>query len=160
MQKLCISDFQEIIDNIKKIKKEHPDSDIAIIGEYGYAKEIVQQLIINGYDIENIEIETPELDGYEHEFIVTLDEYCQVWCERALCGTYLYNCSDYVFFIECADNTALTEHAESSFQYDVRLSHAHEDFKYHDIDSLITSIDELKDHMIKVLSEAFKEKSV
>lgn len=141
MNKLYISDLQEVADKIKKIKQESVGATIAVIGEYQYTKEIVKYLICMGYDIQCVEIESPEIDFYDSEFIVSLDENNDVWCERAKRDTYILDFSDYTFFIDCAYNDALVSrtgnHEGNGCTYDVRFvcpSQEDKHFEFDDFD--------------------------
>lgn len=58
------------------------DDTITYIGHYEKARCLIEELVRCGKSIVNIEVEEPDIDGYEDEFCITLD--CDgIWCEKA-----------------------------------------------------------------------------
>ena len=77
----CFADF--VSEKFEEIHDYDCDHDISIIAKYDDAKEIIRELIFNGYDIRDIELSDKTCSEYYDEYIITIvdiDENPEIWC--------------------------------------------------------------------------------
>ena len=69
---------------------------ICIIAHYEVMREIVNCLLeYTDFRLHDIVLENPETDGYADEWILTIDENAEIWCEKAKSeNKYLNLCSN------------------------------------------------------------------
>ena len=84
MKKLYFDDFEDlacdIADKFDKLKKEEFE-DIAVIAKPDEVKEIFKELVCIGYDICNITYERIDWDGYDDEYILSMN-HDGIWLEK------------------------------------------------------------------------------
>ena len=84
MKKLYFDDFEDlacdIADNFDELNKEKFD-DITVIAKPDEIKEIFKELICIGYDICNITYERIDWDGYDDEYILSMN-HDGIWLEK------------------------------------------------------------------------------
>lgn len=108
-------DISETFDNI-----EDEFEDVSIIAKYDEAKEIIRELLCIGYDIANIEIELPELGGYDDEYILSVN-FDGVWCERFKRDTSYFNDVSNVTYIMDNCSSAIIPYCKSENLYEVSV---------------------------------------
>ena len=125
MKRFIIEDLFDVAeamyDEIKNNKKE----EIMFVGKYDESSLVVKELImyddVMPYDIE---ICPEELDWYDKEYYVTLDEDMNVWCEPAWKkDQYLFTTADVLFIMNDCNSSILNaidykEAIEVAFDYD------------------------------------------
>ena len=72
----------QVIDNLDTFADEDDYSSVGVIAKYEQTKEVVQEAVSFGFDIKNIELEEPEIDWYDKEFIITLNNNREIWCQK------------------------------------------------------------------------------
>ena len=81
---------------------------VSVIAHYEVMIDLINELVKNtDFSLINISIEDPEMDGYDREWVVTIDPDGYIWCEkvyRSGHGGYLYCDEDIVFVHEDVDN--------------------------------------------------------
>ena len=84
MKNLYFDDFEDlacdIADNFDELNKEKFD-DITVIAKPDEIKEIFKELICIGYDICNITYERIDWDGYDDEYILSMN-HDGIWLEK------------------------------------------------------------------------------
>ena len=84
MKNLYFDDFEDfscvIADKFDKLDKEEFE-DIAVIAKPNEVKEIFKELVCIGYDICNITYERIDLDGYDDEYILSMN-HDGIWLEK------------------------------------------------------------------------------
>ena len=84
MKNLYFDDFEDlacdIADNFDELNKEKFD-DITVIAKPDEVKEIFKELICIGYDICNITYERIDWDGYDDEYILSMN-HDGIWIEK------------------------------------------------------------------------------
>lgn len=84
MKNLYFDDFEDlacdIADNFDELNKENFE-DIAVIAKPDEVKEIFKELICIGYDICNITYERIDWDGYDDEYILSMN-HDGIWLEK------------------------------------------------------------------------------
>ena len=84
MENLYFDDFEDlacdIADKFDELNKEEFE-DIAVIAKPDEAKEIFKELICIGYDICNITYERIDWDGYDDEYILSMN-HDGIWLEK------------------------------------------------------------------------------
>ena len=84
MKNLYFDDFEDfscvIADKFDRLDKENFE-DIAVIAKPDEAKEIFKELVCMGYDICNITYERIDWDGYDDEYILSMN-HNGIWLEK------------------------------------------------------------------------------
>lgn len=84
MKNLYFDDFEDfscdIADKFDKLDKENFE-DIAVIAKPNEVKEIFKELVCMGYDICNITYERIDWDGYDDEYILSMN-HDGIWIEK------------------------------------------------------------------------------
>ena len=84
MKNLYFDDFEDfscvIADNFDRLDKENFE-DIAVIAKPDEVKEIFKELVCIGYDICNITYERIDWDGYDDEYILSMN-HNGIWLEK------------------------------------------------------------------------------
>ena len=84
MKNLYFDDFEDfscaIADKFDELNKENFE-DIAVIAKPNEVKEIFKELVCIGYDICNITYERIDWDGYDDEYILSMNHY-GIWLEK------------------------------------------------------------------------------
>ena len=84
MKNLYFDDFEDlacdIADNFDELNKEEFE-DIAVIAKPNEVKEIFKELVCIGYDICNITYERIDWDGYDDEYILSMN-HDGIWIEK------------------------------------------------------------------------------
>lgn len=97
--------------------------DLSIIAKYEEASIIINELVRCGYDIHSINLEDPEYDGYDDEFIISLCSLDgkDIWCEPMVRENgYINDESKYIFVMDnCSSN--ILEHLHSDHIYEVHV---------------------------------------
>ena len=117
MKRLCFEDYEAFAcafaDVYNDSKKLDDLADIQIIAKYDAAKEIVTELLCMGFPLFDIYLCNPEINGYDGEYYISLNQD-GIWCEQALVdGRYLdtESCNTFIFD-DC--NSAILKHIGSS----------------------------------------------
>ena len=98
MKKLYIKNFEDFA-NVFFEKTLEGRSDVCFIGNHADSSVLIKELLrLEGVYPYQISIEPEEWDGYDKEFLVTLDEELNVWCKKAYREGYGY----FTFDTDCA----------------------------------------------------------
>lgn len=115
-----IMEFCEDLVDTYECLDDEDNMGVSVVAKYEEAKEIISCLCMFDYDINFIEIEPIECDGYSDEYIISLvnDEiYCK---KNKRDGKYLYSESDYTFvFDDC--NSKCLNYIHSDTFYEVSI---------------------------------------
>lgn len=100
---------------------------VSVLAKYEEAKEIISCLCLFDYDIYSIEIESPDWDEYDDEYIISLTDDL-IFCKKnKRNGKYIYSESDYVFvFDDC--NSKCLEKISANKMYEVSIFDEDEEF--------------------------------
>ena len=101
---------------------------VSVLAKYEEAKEIISYLCTCiEYDINSIEIESPDCDGYDDEYIISLTD-ALIFCKKnKRSGKYICSESDYVFvFDDC--NSKCLEKISANEMYEVSIFDEDEEF--------------------------------
>ena len=120
---------EDLVDTYECLDNED-NMGVSVLAKYEEAKEIISCLCMFDYDINFIEIESPDWDGYDDEYIISLVDDL-IFCEKnKRDGKYLYSESDYVFvFDDC--NSKCLNYVYSDKVYEVSIFDE-EDFELED----------------------------
>ena len=79
---LTYEDFAcEIADKFDAVSAVDDCNDVAVIAKYAEIKEIFKELVCIGYDICNVELEFPDMDEYNDEYVLALS-VSGIWIEK------------------------------------------------------------------------------
>lgn len=114
---------------------ENAYDDIAIIAKYNEAKEILKELIHNGYSIAAINLETEEINNYHDEYIISIlniDGESSVWCDKFKKNdTYLNDESAVIYILgNCSAN--VIKHCKSDIIFEVNIADKDNDMDFSD----------------------------
>lgn len=56
---------------------------MSILSKYGEAKEIIKELVLNGFDIVSLDIHLEDFEDYYDEYIISINDD-GIWCEKFL----------------------------------------------------------------------------
>lgn len=126
MKLLKFEDYEKFIQIVSNTF-ESLDSgydDISIIVKYNEAKEILKELLYNGYDISTINLESEEISNYSDEYIISIlniDGENSIWCEKfKRDDIYFKNESTVTYIMDnCSSN--VIKHCHSKFIYEVHI---------------------------------------
>lgn len=113
--------FQDIADLCEAISDEYEFlndefADISVIAKYDEAREIIKELLCNGYEIASIDIQREEFNDYFEEYIISLN-FDGVWCEKFKRDNgYFYDDSS-IAFVSNECNSACLPYVESKTTY-------------------------------------------
>ena len=103
--------------------EEFDIEDLSIIAKYEEATKIISELIRCGYDIHSVNLEDPEYDGYDDEFIISLCNLDgkDLWCEPMVRKfKYINDESKYIYIMDnCSSN--VLDHLQSDHIYEVHV---------------------------------------
>ena len=82
-----------------KYENEEDFFGVSIVGHYEIIIELLNELIgRTEFRLYNIEIDLPEINGYEDEYIISIDSTGNIWCQTAKYGdNYIYAEDDIVY---------------------------------------------------------------
>lgn len=127
-----IMEFCEDIVDTYECLDDEDNMGVTVLAKYEEAKEIISCLCMFDYDINSIEIESPDWDGYDDEYIISLVDD-EIFCEKnKRNGKYLCSESDYMFvFDDC--NSKCLEKISANEIYEVSIfDEDEEDFAFED----------------------------
>lgn len=130
MEKLLINNISEISDEMYE-RIEDGYRDVEFIGFYEDTIAVIKGLL--GYDDVNlyqVYVEPEDWDGYDKEFIVSIDDERNIWCEKAYQdkhNRYIESCSDCTFIADDC-NSAILNNIESYEIYEVSYDTEEETF--------------------------------
>lgn len=133
MTKRFFNTIEEFVDfafdfygSITRLSDEDDICGMSIIARYEEAVEIIKQLIMHGADIVDVEIQHPEFDGYDDEFIISYDAD-GIWCEKMRRENGYLNAEDSAIFVLDNCNSALLSHCHAQFIWEVAIEDTNED---------------------------------
>lgn len=96
------------------------DNNITFIAKYAEAREIINYMVAEGYDLRFADFSEPEdsTHGYQDEFYVMICRN-ELFVEPAKVDEKYMNCEDGVVFLIEGVNSAILPHIKSPFVYDV-----------------------------------------
>ena len=79
---LTYEDFAcEVADKFDAVSAVDDCNDVAVIAKYAEIKEIFKELVCIGYDICDVELEFPDVDEYNDEYVLALS-VSGIWIEK------------------------------------------------------------------------------
>lgn len=127
-----IMEFCEDIVDTYECLDDEDNMGVTVLAKYEEAKEIISCLCMFDYDINSIEIESPDWDGYDDEYIISLVDDL-IFCEKnKINGKYICSESDYMFvFDDC--NSKYLDKISANEIYEVSIfDEDEEDFEFED----------------------------
>lgn len=129
---------------------------VDIVAKYEDAKEIIRELCSLGYGIANINLEEPEWDGYEDEFVISLYD-CEIWCEPIKRNNeYIYVEAEVVYILDDC-NSKIIPFIESDEIYEVGIGDC--EYDCNDCELFDTSITSYTVNGKEVDKEEYEKKS-
>ena len=132
MERFIIDDLSEVAEAMyDEIVNDDKKEEILFVGFYDDAINVIKELIMfDGVMPYSFEIHPEELDGYDKEFYVTLDENLGLWCEPAIPnGKYLYSVTDVLFIMNDCNSSILKE-IDAKEEVEVTFDYYDEDDEY------------------------------
>ena len=125
MKRFIIEDLFEIAEAMYNEIENNNKEEAMFVGKYDEAVSVVKELIMLDYVIPySVDIHPEELDGYDKEYYVTLDENLELWCEPAFPNdAYLYSATNILFVMNDCNSSILNkidydESVEVTFGYE------------------------------------------
>ena len=124
MKNLYFDDFEDlacdIADKFDRLDKENFE-DIAVIAKPNEVKEIFKELVCIGYDICNITYERIDWDGYDDEYILSMNHY-GIWLEKFKSedGKYLMDESTITYILDNC-SSAVIPYCKGKTVYEVTV---------------------------------------
>ena len=91
---------------------------VSVVAHYEVMIDFLNELVKNtDFSLININLEDPEMDGYDREWILTIDPDGYIWCEkvyRSDHGGYLFCDEDIVFVHEDVDGNFIKKNADEN----------------------------------------------
>lgn len=117
---------------------------VSVIAKFKEAKEIVKEFLCMGFDIATIDICREELDGYEDEYLITLDDG-EIWCEKYKRENGYVFAQSTIAYISNDCNSSLIPHVKSDVMYAFEICDAYTDEDNSDERKCICCMDDLED---------------
>lgn len=119
MNKLYIKNFDglanEMYENILEGKY-----DATFIGNYDDSSKLIKSLLrLDDVTPHQISLEPDEWDGYDKEFLISLDEELNVWCEKAYRETGYFTFDSDCMYLADDCNEEVLDHVESDDIWEV-----------------------------------------
>ena len=130
MKNLYFDDFEDfscvIADKFDRLDKENFE-DIAVIAKPNEVKEIFKELVCIGYDICNITYERIDWDGYDDEYILSMN-HDGIWIEKFKKedGKYLTDESTITYILDNC-SSAVIPYCKGNTVYEVTVSDGEDD---------------------------------
>lgn len=128
--------FEDAYDLAEKMIDLAVEDDVMAIVNFEEARDLVQALAENGcLTIMDIELCSPEIDGYDKEYFVTVTNDGYLWCERAWHETNEYHEAGYLrygeklCYIHEECNSVLIQYALENTEF-VEFAYANDDEEY------------------------------
>ena len=91
---------------------------VSVVAHYEVMIDFLNELVKNtDFSLININLEDPEMDGYDREWVLTIDPDGYIWCEKVYregYGGYLYCEEDVVFVYEDVDGNFIKKNADEN----------------------------------------------
>lgn len=130
MKKLIINSISEISDFMYE-RIEDGYEVVEFIGFYEDVIAVIKELLsYDDVDIYQVEIEPEDWDGYDKEYIVSIDNERNIWCEKAYQyehERYIECCSDCTLVADDC-NSAILKKIESEEIYEVSYEPEEDDY--------------------------------
>lgn len=102
---------------IDKIRLTNDDEySVGIIAKYPEAKEVIKEFIMCDVDIDTIDLEHPEIDGYEDEYYIVVNVFegeVSVCCYRLKDDDEYYDIYDNIVYVFGDCNSRVYKHCEA-----------------------------------------------
>lgn len=120
MERLEFENYEEfacdIADTFDSLEDEF--GNVSIIAKYEEAKEIIRELLFFGYDLCDVILEMPDLNGYDDEYVLSLSPE-GIWCEKfKKVNKYITDESNTTYVMDNC-NSAVLKHIDSEKNYEV-----------------------------------------
>lgn len=81
MKRLYFENYEDFVEHISyKYRVIGNLNDISIIAKYDDTRHIIEELVLDGYDLGTISLESVDISGYDDEYILTIFDG-EIWCE-------------------------------------------------------------------------------
>lgn len=101
---------------IDKLRHSGDECSVGIIAKFPEAKEVVKELIMCDADINGVELQHPEIDGYEDEYYIGVDIFegeISISCYPLKDNDEYYDVCDDIIYIFGDCNSRVYKHCES-----------------------------------------------
>lgn len=149
-------EVSSVYDNME-LDDEFDIKDLSIIAKYDEAAVIIGELVHCGYTIHSMNLQDPEYDGYDDEFIIslcTLDGK-DIWCEPMLRETEYINDESKYIYVMGNTSVKVLDHLYSKNIYDVYI----DEFDENEDDECSDYCDECPGHSECCVSKAKPEET-
>lgn len=113
-EEIVYNDVEELVQKMtEKMDCILDEADTALVccaAKYDEARTVIADLVEMGFKLERVELEPEYLDYYDKEYIITIDENLNIWCEKAYSmekGKYLSFSADVLFLNEYCSTALL-----------------------------------------------------
>lgn len=123
MKRLHFLDYEYFVANIVESIESLCDKyeSVSIIAKYEETRKLIKELIGFDYDIASINLELKDFDGYCDEYIISVNQNNEIWCEPFKRNDeYFTNVSEVTYILDNCSSSVI-KHCESDFIYEVNI---------------------------------------
>lgn len=123
LETLYFKDIDEFCSDVLNRFENLTDNfdNISIVAKYGEAKDIIEDLVISGFELASIRLDQPDYDNYYDEFIVSIcsmsDGTHEVWCEPFKRDGEYFTDDSTITYISNECSSKVIPHVESALVY-------------------------------------------
>lgn len=159
MKRLCFEDYEslayDIDENYTRLQGHDDLTDVSVIGFYKDIKNVLKYLITFDYDIASIDLEEPEINGYEKEFILSIDSVGCIWVDKLWNDNKYLNYESNITFIFDDCNSAVINASLGGCLVEVAISTECNSISFKDYDKEYNK-EELVDIYKKIIEDVQK----
>ena len=110
---------EEIVKKVESLDDKY-DS-VTVIAKYDETRELIKNLIGFDYDIASIELHMEDFKGYCDEYITSINQNNEIWCEPfKRDGKYFNNIAVEIYILSNCSSKVIS-HCESNYIYEVLI---------------------------------------
>ena len=132
MTELYYESIEDLCADVDDIVEEGYDGVIDIVAKYNEAKEILRELVYFDYDLEFVELEPVDWDGYDKEYSISVDaDRRTISCEKLWHDDrYYHSDAEVVYFMDDVNSKVIYSYDEESEMYAVHVGDCDGDCKH------------------------------
>lgn len=128
MKDLSFGSTEEFCELVDDIISDSENEIIDIVAKYDDVKEILKELVYYGRELEFVELEPAEWNGYDKEYSISVFDN-KVSCEKLWHEDRYYGSdAEIVFFMEDVNSKVIKSYPECSKMYEVHIDDDEDEF--------------------------------